>query len=254
MYNWAFQILVNSNAFASSAWTHFCTNQGILLTLALHGIKPVLHLQRFILITASWAGDTSVKMGIKTSPNFSNCGYIAVLGKLQMGVLPYHTYEEALENLYIIRLPSLMVNCYNPAVLCTYSILHLLGYSCCQIYRTSAPYISLSMSPWGQLARPWPLNLQRRVTHLHLQKKKKHEIPQVCCFFQVPKLHILHQYCSSDYQIHPKPNPLTEGSSALTKYRCLEIWCERDRKNFSGQHRLGSISSRCQLLVQQVLT
>ena len=39
MYNWAFQILVNSNAFASSAWTHFCTNQGILLTLALHGIK-----------------------------------------------------------------------------------------------------------------------------------------------------------------------------------------------------------------------
>ena len=35
-------------------------------------LQPVLHLQRFILITASEVGGSFVKMGIKTSPDFSH--------------------------------------------------------------------------------------------------------------------------------------------------------------------------------------
>ena len=139
--------------------------------------------------------------------------------------------------------PSLVENCRSPAVLCTYSILHLLGCSSCQIHRTSALHIYLSLSPWGQLDSPWPLNLQTRLTHLPLHQEKssnkllwtsswtcwsdhsqeKHEIPK--SFFWVPNLCIPQQYWSFDYQIQTKPKPVTEDSSVLTAgVRLCQLW------------------------------
>ena len=106
-------------------------------------LQPVLHLHRLISIMASAAGGSSVKMGIKTSPDFpSKGGWITALLKLQMRRFPYQTYHlhmRWLRGTLNFRLPSLVVNCHNPVVLCTYSILYPLG---CSSYRTRAPHFS----------------------------------------------------------------------------------------------------------------
>ena len=102
-------------------------------------LQPVLHLHRLISIMASGAGGSSVKMGIKTSPDFpSKGGWMTVLLKLQMRRFPYQTYHlhmRWLRGTLNFRLPSLVVNCHNPVVLCTYSIFYPLG---CSSYRTRA--------------------------------------------------------------------------------------------------------------------
>ena len=109
---------------------------------------------------------------IKISPDFSRQ---SVIGSQCFGICKWDDFHirhmRWLRETFNFK-PSLAVNYRSPAVLRTYSILHLLGCSSYQIHRLSVPHISLSLSPWGQLDSPWPLNLQTQLTHLHLHQEK----------------------------------------------------------------------------------
>ena len=144
MYNWALHILVNSNVFA-------VTFSEVYPSRWASKHLPIFSIQL-------WLDNSTLEIANKA---------VFISGIWGGFVKPW-----------TLTLPSLVVNCRSPAVLCTYSILHLLGLSSYQIHRTSAPHISLSMSAWGQLDHPWRLNLQTRLTHLHLHQ----EILPTSCF------------------------------------------------------------------------
>ena len=218
-------------------------------------LQSVLHLQSLISITASGAGGSSVKMGIKTSPNFS---HPIVVGSQYFENCKWGNFHiRHMRCLHWWQIVTVLLFCvHTPFSSSSY-----------QTDRTSAPHISLSLSPWGQLDHPWPLNLQTRLTHLYLHREKpsnkllwtfhwtcwsdrsqwKHNIPKVRCFLQVPKFHMPHQYWPCYYQIQTKPTLVTEGSSVLTTGACLclEIWCEHAKKDLSVQYRLHAMSWRC---------